>query len=600
MLNAKKTEWDLSPLGSNPDDSKFASERKSIELQVKKFVRNWKNRKDYLQKPAALLKALDEYEKLTAKYGLGGNEHYYFWLRTMQDQNDPMLKAKYNQIDEFAKNLSNEIQFFGLRVAQISPKTQKALLKYKPLGKYHHYLATSFDAAKHLLSEPEEKIMTLKSRSSFEQWVEMVSGMLSKEEREALDEKGEKKKYAFGELRKLVEHKNKEVRDGAVIAFNDVLDRWKEVAEQEINAILADKKVNDGLRKFDRPDAARHLDDDVDAETVDALLESVEKRFDIPQRYYTLKAALFGQKKLAYHERNVEYGELTKSYDYQETVDMVYKVFSQLDSKFAEILKMFVEEGHIDAFPKKGKWDNAFSVYQRIDQPTYILLNHLNRLEDVLTLAHEAGHGINNELMREKQHSLYFSTPKSTAEVASTFMEDFVLQELLKEANDELRLAIMVKKLNDDVSTIFRQVACYRFEQEMHSEFRKKGYLSHEDIGKIFLKHMASYMGPAVEQSPGCQNWWIYWGHIRDFFYVYSYASGLLISKSMQNAVKRDPAFISKVKEFLSSGTSESPKNVFAKMDIDITKKSFWEKGISEIENLLMETEAIAKRMGKI
>jgi oligoendopeptidase F len=233
-------------------------------------------------------------------------------------------------------------------------------------------------------------------------------------------------------------------------------------------------------------------------------------------------------------------------------------------------------------------------------QPTYILLNHSGKLHDVLTIAHELGHGINNELIREKQHALDFGTPTSTAEVASTFMEDFVLEEILHEANDELRLAIMMQKLNDDVSSIFRQVACYRFEQELHAQFRKSGYLSKKDIGKLFQKHMAAYMGPAVEQSPGSENWWVYWNHIRYFFYVYSYASGLLISKSLQNSVKQDPAFVIKVKEFLAAGLSDSPKNIFSKLGIDIADKQFWDRGLDEVEKLLKETTVLAEKLGKI
>jgi oligoendopeptidase F len=158
----------------------------------------------------------------------------------------------------------------------------------------------------------------------------------------------------------------------------------------------------------------------------------------------------------------------------------------------------------------------------------------------------------------------------------------------------------MVLKLNDDVSTIFRQVACYTFEQELHHEYRQRGYLSKKEIGEIFRKHMASYMGDFVEQSRGSENWWVYWGHIRYFFYVYSYASGLLISKSLQHSAKTDPGFITMVKEFLSAGLSDSPKNIFGRLGIDITDQTFWEKGLDEVESLLEETTALAKKLGKI
>jgi oligoendopeptidase F len=158
----------------------------------------------------------------------------------------------------------------------------------------------------------------------------------------------------------------------------------------------------------------------------------------------------------------------------------------------------------------------------------------------------------------------------------------------------------MVSQLDDQIATIFRQIALYRFEQELHRDFRIKGYLSQEEIGKLFLKHMGAYMGPAVELSSGSQNWWVYWMHIRMFFYVYSYASGLLISKALQAKVREDKAFISKVKIFLSTGVSKSPKDIFSEMGIDITDRAFWYQGLDEIERLLQDTEDLAKKLSKI
>jgi oligoendopeptidase F len=289
-----------------------------------------------------------------------------------------------------------------------------------------------------------------------------------------------------------------------------------------------------------------------------------------------------------------------RKFVFDDAVNLVRKVFSGLDSEFSRALDSFLGQGQFDVYPAKGKASGAFCAHHLILHPTYILLNHTDTLNDVLTLAHELGHGINNEMIRKKQHALYFGTPLSTAEVASTFMEDFVLQEILREADEEMRLALMVMKLNDDVSTIFRQVACYRFEQELHAQFRQRGYLSNEEIGVIFRKHMASYMGDYVEQTAGSENWWIYWGHIRSFFYVYSYASGLLISKSLQNYVKSDPKFIGKVKIFLSAGLSDSPRNIFGKLGIDISDAGFWGRGIEEIEKLLDETISLAKKLRKI
>ena len=179
-------------------------------------------------------------------------------------------------------------------------------------------------------------------------------------------------------------------------------------------------------------------------------------------------------------------------------------------------------------------------------------------------------------------------------------MEDFVLEELLEEAGDELRLSLMMMKLNDDISTVFRQIAFYNFESELHKNFRESGYLSKEEIGTLFRKHMESYMGSSVTQDKGSENWWIYVSHFRYFFYVYSYSSGLLISKSLQSEVRKDKNHVEKVKAFLSTGLSKSPKELFADLGIDITDKTFWNKGLGEIEELVKETERLAKKLGKI
>jgi oligoendopeptidase F len=253
-----------------------------------------------------------------------------------------------------------------------------------------------------------------------------------------------------------------------------------DVAETEINSVLANKKVDDELRKVSRPDLTRHISDDIETEVVDSLIKTVSDRFDISAKYYALKARLLKVKRLKYHERNVEYGNIYRKYTYNESLRLVRTVFANLDSVFADILTGFIKNGQFDVYPGKGKVSGAFCAHNLISQPTYILLNHTNRLNDVLTLAHELGHGINNELIRGKQNALHFGTPISTAEVASTFMEDFVLQEILKKGDDELRIAVMIMRLNDEISTIFRQVACYRFEQELHREFRQRGYLSKE------------------------------------------------------------------------------------------------------------------------
>lgn len=597
-LNFSKTEWDLSPLLNGDNDPSIEQKKKEISDEVGKFIQKWKNKDDYLNNPETLREALDDYEELLRNYGTSGGVGYYFYLRGYQEETNPDIMAKLNIIEEFSKKLANEIQFFTINISKIPESEQKKFLNDKKLDKYKHFLENSFKNAKYILSEKEERIINLKETPSYSLWEKMILGLLSKQERDVLINEMKIKKN-FSEIQNLLEHTDKRVRDSAADAFNDILDKYSEVAESEINAVLLNKKIDDELRGMERPDTSRHIADDIDQETVDFLIDAVFKRFDIVHRFYKLKTKLLGVDKLSYYERNVPYAQKEVNYSYDEAVNLVYRVLSRIDSSFSDMFRMYLENGQIDVYPKKGKHSGGFCMNNLILQPTYILLNYTGTIKDVTTLAHELGHGFNNEFMKMKQHALNFGTPKSTAEVASTFMEDFIFEELLKDADEETRLSLIISKLNGDISSVFRQVAFYRFESELHSKFREKGYLSKEEIGGMFRKHMEQYMGNAIDIS-GAGNWWIYVPHFRYFFYVYSYASGTLISKSLQREVKKDHSFVEKVKEFLSTGTSDSPKNIFMNLGIDISNREFWDKGLGEFDELLKEAEELARKLGKI
>lgn len=599
MPNEIRTDWNLDQLYKSFDDPAIVVEKKSIETAIDAFAAKWRANPDFLAKPNVLLSALDEYERLNWQTGSSGKAGYYLWLSTELNQLDTELKAKFNKMIEFSEKNSNKLLFFSLDLAKVSTEKQKEFLAAPALLKYRHYLESLFAVAKYQLSEKEEKILSLMATPASGSWTRMTEEFLSAEER-AITQNGKNELLPFSTIISLTTDSVKGVRDAAGKFVHEITAQHVAVAEHELNAILLEKKIDDELRGLKRPDEGRHIGDDIDSAVVDAMLGAVEKKFSIAQDFYALKAQLLGQEKLAYHERGVEIGNLPDNYDAATSVDLVQKVLGQLDPEFLAIFDMMLKNGQLDFYPKKGKSGGAFCVMDLPSQPTFVLLNHTNKLRDVTTLAHEMGHAINDELMKKHQHALYCGTSLAIAEVASTFVEDFVLDEVAKEAGDENKLAILMMKLNDDISTIFRQVAAYRFEQELHKAFLDKGYLSKTEIGALFQKNMAAYMGPAVTQDPGAENWWVYWSHFRRFFYVYSYASGLLISKALQNKVRADKKFISKVKEFLSAGSSDSPKNIFAALGIDITDQNFWQSGLTEVENLLSEAKTLAKKLGKI
>mgnify|MGYP001561963958 CR=1 FL=1 len=598
-MHDKNLKWNLSGMFSGDNDYSIEIDMAQTKEKCNEFIAKWKDRKAYLEDPEILALALWEYEKLMANYGPAGKAGYYFSLRLAQEQDNVELKARSNLIENIAKELGNELQFFVNSICRIPKDKQEDFLNYSGLLEYRHFLERCFDFSKYLLSDEEEKILRLKS-SVRDKWEAMVEEFFSKEQREVIDENGEVKMAGFSEILKLTSSVNKEVRDCAAEAFNDILKSKIEIVEHEMNALLEDHRINDLLRKRERADTCRLDDDDISSEIVDSLVNAVSSRFELTRRFYRFQTRLLGVEKLKYHERNVPYGNTEKNFTYPEAVALVEKTLDKLSLKFGDIFRGFLREGAIDVMPRLGKRSGAFCIHSLKSLETYILLNYTSRLRDVTTLAHEVGHGINNELMKSKQNALNFETTLATAEVASTFMEDFVVEQLLENADDELKLALSLEILGDSVSTIFRQIAFYRFESELHKLYREKGYLSFAEIGALFKKHMEDYMGEAVEQSAGAENWWAYVGHFRWHFYVYSYASGLLISKYMQAETRKDKKFVEKVEEFLSAGTSESPKELFLKMGIDISDEKFWHRGLDSFELLLGKTEELARKMGKI
>ena len=476
-------------------------------------------------------------------------------------------------------------------ISKVSKNQQKLFLNSNILKEYKHFLESLFLSSKYLLSDKEEKIFNLTSKTSHSNWVNMISELLDKQELLVLDEDGKsKRKISYNEISKYLNSQKKKVRDFSAKEFNRINSKYTEIAEFEINSVLERKKVSDEYRNIPRPDLTRHIADDISSEVVDKLVQIVSANFNLSKRYYNIKANHLNQKSLGYHERNVPLGKTGKEYEYKDAICLIKRTFKNLDPQFYNIVEKFEEYGHYDVYPKKNKSGGAFCISISKNLPTFILLNHKDKLNDLLTIAHESGHGIHSE-MSKVQNSLNTGYPIFLAEIASTFFEDFVLEEILKNADDNLRFSILAEKLNSDISTIFRQVAFYNFEKELHSKFREKGFLNLENISNIFCKHMNSYLGDIVLQDEGMKNGWIYWSHLRSFFYVYSYASGLLISKALQSMVREDRKNIRIIKEFLSSGSSKSPVELFNHMGIDITKKDIWIKGIKEVETLIDKFE---------
>lgn len=594
------TSWNLGLMYSGLDDPKIDQDTAAYSAAMKAFADKWQADKSYLADSAKLLEALNDYEALFADFG-ELTPAYYVYLSSKLEENNAEFKGKLERLNDVEKEAIDRIRFFEISLGKIDPGLQSQLLQNAGLAKYKHFLDRIFTNAKYILSEAEERVITEYSGPIYA-WGKMRTGLLSAEPIEFNHPKDGIKKVSYGDLLDLINDQDKTTRDLAAAELHKFLAKFAPIMEHELNALLQARKAFDKLRGYEFPAQARHVADDIETEVVQALQKSVTNNFDMPAKYYELKAKLLKQPKLGYHERNVaiELSHKDKEYSYADSIKLVYETFNDLDPEFGEIVLDFAQNGRIDVFPKLNRYSGAFCIHGAKSQPFYVLLTHANTLSDVSTIAHELGHATNNVLMAKAQNALNFGSPMSTAEVASTFMEDFVLDKLLADATPETQFEILMAKLNDEISTISRQIACYNFEEELHQEFRDKGYLSKEQIGSLFTKHMSAYMGEFVNQDPGSENWWVYWGHIRNYFYNYSYASGLIISKALQAKVKADKSAIAQVKQFLTAGTSASPSNIFKDIGIDITQPSFWDEGMEQVRENLLKAEDLAKALNLV
>src|SRR5579872_3800076 len=323
-----KTAWNYTLFLNKPTERFFVSERNEIQTATDAFITKYKDLV-YLESPEKLKNALDEYSAWRERYGSGGSQLYYFALQHYLDQGDTDILGKLSKVEDFMMQVSTSMDFFELQIAAIPQDKQSAFLIYEGLSIYRHFLERLFSQSKHLLSEKEERIMSMKSKSAHESWVDMTAKFLAREERAITMQNGKKEKKSLSQLLSLQDDQNKQVRDSAAKEFYKILAAHADVAEAEMNAILYDKKVNDEIRGFVLPQESRLLADDVDLGTVNALVSSVTDSFPIPQKFYAFKAQLLGVKKLAYHERNIEI-----LYDEHERMYSPEDAFALLDRSF--------------------------------------------------------------------------------------------------------------------------------------------------------------------------------------------------------------------------------------------------------------------------
>ncbi len=581
-----QTTWDLKKLYNSLDDPQMTRDMDALEKAYAAFEKKYKNNTAYLADNTKLLQALKEYEKLIELKNPG----IYLFLYKDIDSSNPKVEAKSTMISHQMSVASNRIVFFSINLGKLSKIRQKELLADTKFAHFWYFLKVLFDQSMHDLTEAEEKIVNLLSLPAYSMWVDGQKKLLGIQ---TIKFKG--KDMPFTEALEKVA--SLPVKDRRAV-WKLIIEKMKSVsafAESELNAVVTEKKIIDELRGYTKPYSSTVLKYQNDEESVESLVGTVTSQFHIAQRFYKVKKQLLGLPELTYIDKSVSAGEgkNKKKFPFDQAVKIVESAFSKVNKKYADYLRSYLQEGQIDVFPRKNKRSGGYCA-PSFGNPTYILLNHTDDFHSVTTLAHEMGHAIHSEFSKT-QPALYEDVSTSVAEVASTFFEHFAFDEVFETLSEKEKMYALHDRLNNDISTIFRQIALFNFENELHVTIREKGTLSKDEIAKLLAKHMRAYLGPAVKVTDDDGYSFMSWPHIRYFFYVYSYAYGQIISHALYAKYKEDNSYIQKVDEFLKAGGSKSPEQIFKDIGIDTTRPSFFEAGLKSIEEDVIRLEKMVK-----
>ena len=584
MKIKQKTDWDLKLFYKSHTDEAIEADLQKCEKLNDIFASKYSG-VDFTKDESTLATALGDYEKLLGDSS-GSRAIMYFYYAKDLNALDKKAEAEINRMTGRLTNASNKIIFFELKLAKISETLQKKFLSSEKLTHFKYFLENVFKLSKYNLSEAEEKIMSLKSQTSRQMWMAGQDKLLSKQ---TILWKG--KELPIAEAMSIVPSLPTKDRHALHKLVMNILKSISDFADAEVNAVYIDKKINDELRGFKNPYDATLLSHETDEVMVKTLVDTVTKGFKISHRFYKLKARLLKQDKLTYADRSAGIGKTDKKITFEEGLQIVSKAFEAMDHDFKDVFHDMLTNGQIDVYPKKGKTGGAYCS-ANVDTPTLVLLNNVPEMRSVMTLAHEMGHAIHFEYSKD-QKPMYQGVSTAVAEVASTFFEQVVFNELFKTLSKNEQIIALHNKINDDISTIFRQIACFNFENELHKEIRAKGFLSKEEIGKILNKHMKAYLGPIMEMTDEDGYFFVNWSHIRNFFYVYSYSFGCLVSKALYSKYQKDASYLHKIKTFLSAGCSKSPRDIFGEIDIDVSDPKFWEEGLKVIEDDIKTLEKL-------
>ena len=591
-LNATEVAWDLDPLVDGRGAEGVDALLDDAEARANALA-SYRGRVGELD-AGELADLMHEIAVIAERAGRAGS---YAGLRFAVDTADPAIGALMARAEERGTAINNEVLFVELEWAAVPDERADELLADERLAFCRHYLDSARRYRPHLLSEPEERILSDKSLTANSAWVRLFSELTSAI---SVDLDGNAVSLEQG-LSQLMSSE-RDVRRSAAEAVTVALEPGLRTRAFVFNTLLVDKSVDDRLRHFPHWLASRNLSNEASDESVQALVDAVQSRYDIPQRWYALKAQLLGIPRLADYDRMASVASTDEEFAWSEARDLVLDAYASFSPDLATVARRFFDESWIDAPIRPGKRPGAFCAYTVPTQHPYLLLNWTARRRDVLTLAHEMGHGLHAYLARE-QGIFHQTTPLTLAETASVFGETVTFGRLLEATDDPAaRLALLAESLEGQIATVFRQVAMNRFEDRVHTQRRDEGELSVEQFNEAWEATQHAMLGDTVEITPGYRTWWSYVPHFMGTpGYVYAYSYGQLLALSVYRAYEqRGDAFVPQYLELLAAGGSRSPEELGAMVGLDLADPEFWNGGLAIVAEQLEAAEKAAQESGRL
>jgi oligoendopeptidase F len=587
--------WDLQPLVDGGGADGVLALMDEAQEVADRFAARYRGKVAELDAPG-LAAALHELEELSDKVGRAGS---YAGLDFATDTQDPARGALMQQTQERGAAIQTALLFFDLEWNELPDEQAERLIVSDELAFCRHYLRTLRRYRPHQLSEPEERVLTetdVTGRAAFKRlFTEQVGGM-------TVELPGSDTPVQLMEALSVLQGPDRELRRAAAEGITAALEPGLRTRAFIFNTLLADKSTKDRLRSYPHWLASRNLANEASDESVQALIDAVQSRYELARRWYRLKAKLLGIDKLAYYDRAAPVAESEQSVSYEDARQLVLDCYRGFSPEMATAAGEFFSGSYIDAPPAPGKRGGAFCAYTVPSAHPYVLLNHTGRIGDALTMAHELGHGVHAALARPRG-VFEFTTPLTVAETASIVGETIVLERLLTQAPDaSARLSLLAESLDGAVAAVFRQVAMNRFEHRVHSERRKTGELPVDGVNAAWLGTQADFLGDSVEPSEDYGTWWSYVPHFIDTpGYVYAYAYGHLLALSVYRRYEEQgDAFVPSYLDLLKAGGSMPPEELGKLVGVDLTDPGFWSSGLDLIERQLEAAEQAAAEANRI